>query len=80
MSAAPTLQLTGRQIDYSDERGVRLLLGRLIEPEDQLFAALRETTGLAELLRVIVEPHAPRPAWPEGLMARFEDQIGRAHV
>lgn len=74
MSSAPTLLPTGRQIDYSDERSVRLLVGRLIEPDDQLFAALREMTGLAELLRVIVEPHAPRPAWPEALLARFEDR------
>lgn len=72
--SAPALQLTGRQIDYEDERSVRLLLGRLIEPDDQLFATLREMTGLAELLRVIVEPHAPHSAWPEPLLARFEDR------
>lgn len=60
------------RIDYADERMVRLLLARLIEPEDQLFAELREHAPPAELLRAIVsrEP-PPMPAWPERLADRL---------
>ena len=65
-------------IDYSDERGVRLLLSRLIEPEDHLFAELREFAAPtpaepAELLRAIVGDRAsPPPPWSARLAERLE--------
>jgi DNA processing protein len=60
------------EIDYADDRLVRLLLGRLIEPDDHLFAELREHAPPAALLRAIVrgEPSASA-AWPQRLAARF---------
>ena len=66
---APTLDY---EIDYTDDRMVRLLLSRLIEPEDQLFAQLREHAPPAVLLRAIVRGQPPPPPeWPERLAARF---------
>lgn len=66
-------------IDYSDERKVRLLLSRLVEPEDHLFAELRETAFAepAELLRAIVgdrasPPSPPRAPLPGRLAERLE--------
>jgi DNA processing protein len=67
-------------IDYADERTVRLLLSRLIEPEDHLFAELRESTAPApaepaELLRAIVGDRAsPPPPWPARLAERLESR------
>lgn len=66
---APTLDY---EIDYTDDRMVRLMLGRLIEPDDQFFTRLREHAPPAELLRAIVRGVPPLPAgWPERLAARF---------
>jgi len=65
-------------IDYSDERAVRLLLSRLIEPDDHLFAELRESDAPApaepaELLRAIIDSRAsPPPPWPARLTERLE--------
>ena len=67
-------------IDYSDERTVRLLLSRLIEPEDHLFAELRESgtsapAEPAELLRAIVgDRTSPPPSWPARLAERLESR------
>ena len=67
-------------IDYSDERAVRLLLSRLVEPEDHLFTELRESavpalSEPAELLRAVIDDRAspPRP-WPAGLAERLESR------
>lgn len=66
---APTLDY---RIDYTDERMVRLMLGRLIEPDDHLFTRLREHAPPAEILRAIVRGVPPLPAgWPERAAARF---------
>ena len=63
-------------IDHSDERKVRLLLSRLIEPEDHLFAELRESAVSdepAELLRVLIDGRASPPSsWPARLVERLE--------
>jgi DNA processing protein len=56
-------------IDYSDERTVRLLLSRLIEPEDHLFAELREAAAPAPALASGPAPGpAPAPAEPAELL------------
>lgn len=60
------------RFDYFDDRMVRLMLGRLIEPEDNLFAYLRERMSLAELLRLILESGSSPPGWPRGLAERLE--------
>ena len=65
------MSLSISRIDYSDERTVRLLLSRLIEPEDQLFAELRETAAPAELLRAIVDDRASPPPWSADLADRL---------
>lgn len=59
-------------IDYSDERAVRLLLSRLIEPEDNLFADLRERIAPAGLARVLLEGGSAPPGWPARLAERLE--------
>jgi DNA processing protein len=59
-------------IDYDDKREVRLRLGRLIEPEDQLFAQLLDLIQPACLLRAIVEGSALDAPIPEGLAAKFD--------
>ncbi|HTJ65933.1 MAG TPA: DNA-processing protein DprA [Actinospica sp.] len=60
-------------IDHTDERTVRLMLSRLIEPEDQLFTDLREYAAPGELLRAILEPGvSPPERWPPGLAARLD--------
>jgi DNA processing protein len=63
--------------DLSDERVVRLLLSRLIEPEDHLFVELRESVSPASLspaslLRAILDEGAARPPWPATLAERLE--------
>jgi DNA processing protein len=64
--------LSASRIDYSDERTVRLLLSRLIEPEDNLFTGLREWTVPADLLRLILEGGSSPPGWPPGLAERLD--------
>ncbi|MBR7837880.1 DNA-processing protein DprA, partial [Actinospica durhamensis] len=59
-------------IDFDDERGVRLRLGRLIEPEDQLFTELLELVRPARLLRAIVEGSALGPSIPQALDTRLD--------
>jgi DNA processing protein len=61
-------------IDYDDEREVRLRLGRLIEPEDQLFAELLELVDPAQLLRAVAEGGNLEPPIPEGLAAKLESR------
>lgn len=63
------------EIDYADDRVVRLLLGRIIEPEDRLFTELREHVPPAELLRAIVEAGAPPRSWPEQLGPRLAARL-----
>lgn len=60
------------EIDYDDARTVRLLLSRLIEPDDRLFAALREVAAPAEMLRAILERGWSPPDWPPHLVERLE--------
>lgn len=59
-------------VDYEDEREVRLRLGRLIEPEDQLFTDLLELVEPAQLLRAVVECKPFDCPVPDGLATRFE--------
>lgn len=59
-------------IDYEDEREVRLRLGRLIEPEDQLFTDLLELVEPAALLRSIVEGGPLDCPIPQGLATKFD--------
>lgn len=59
-------------IDYEDERAVRLRLGRLIEPEDQLFTDLLELVEPAQLLRTIVEGEPLDCPIPKGLATKFD--------
>lgn len=59
-------------VDYDDEREVRLWLGRLIEPDDLLFAELLELVEPAALLRAIVEGSALDPPVPEKLATRLD--------
>jgi DNA processing protein len=69
-------------IDYSDERVVRLLLSRLIEPEDHLFAQLRESAASAapaELLRAILGEGSPAP-WSAELADRLEGRRAGLHL
>jgi DNA processing protein len=70
MSALPV------DVDYSDERTVRLLLSRLIEPEDHLFAQLRECASPAELLRAMLggDSSRLRPPWSAKLAERLEQR------
>ncbi|HEX4791566.1 MAG TPA: DNA-processing protein DprA [Actinospica sp.] len=64
------------ELDYADDRFVRLLLSRLIEPEDHLFAELREHAPPAELLRAIVQGEPPGPpTWPEQLAIRLTGRL-----
>ena len=72
MASTPTLAY---EIDYDDDRMVRLLLGRLIEPEDQLFAELRGHAPPAALLRAIVEDDARSWPWPEELARRLAARL-----
>ncbi|MBR7824895.1 DNA-processing protein DprA [Actinospica sp. MGRD01-02] len=60
------------EIDYDDARMVRLMLSRLIEPDDRLFAALREVAAPAEMLRAILERGWSPPDWPAQLVERLE--------
>ena len=62
------------QIDYTDARTVRLLLSRLIEPEDTLFATLREFVSPADLLRAIVDDRASPPPWSAALAERLDSR------
>ncbi len=61
-------------IDYDDEREVRLRLGRLIEPEDQLFVELLELVEPAALLRAIVEKEALGPPIPDALATKLDSR------
>jgi DNA processing protein len=63
------------EVDYTDDRLVRLLLGRIVEPEDRLFIELREHLPPAELLRAIVGDGAPSMPWPEQLRPRFAARL-----
>ena len=66
-------------IDYSDERKVRLLLSRLIEPEDNLFTELRESVGPAAPT-VPTSPTAPTPATaPAELLRAIVDDRASPH-
>lgn len=65
------MSLNADPIDYEDEREVRLRLGRLIEPEDQLFAELLELVEPASLLRAIVEGTDLEPPIPDALATRL---------
>jgi DNA processing protein len=71
-SQAPALAY---EIDYDDDRMVRLLLGRLIEPEDQLFAELRGHAPPRALLRAIAEDDARTAPWPEALARRLAARL-----
>ena len=72
-------------IDDADERAVRLLLSRLIEPDDQFFAELRESAELrdssspAELLRAILGEGLP-PPWPSELAERLAGRRAGIHL
>lgn len=66
-----SIQALEYAIDYEDDRMVRLLLSRLIEPEDHLFAELREHAPPAELLRAIVEGAPPPESAPRELAQRL---------
>ena len=66
------MSLSIPQIDYADERTVRLLLSRLIEPDDRLFAELRQVAAPAALLRAILARGSSPPGWPSGLVDRLE--------
>jgi DNA processing protein len=66
------MSLSISQTDYADERTVRLLLSRLIEPDDRLFAELRQVAAPAELLRAILERGSSPPGWPARLVDRLE--------
>ena len=71
---ASTLALAYK-LDYDDDRMVRLLLGRLVEPEDQLFAELRGHAPPAALLRAIVEDDARAWPWPDELARRLASRL-----
>jgi DNA processing protein len=60
------------EVDYDDARTVRLMLSRLIEPDDRLFAAVREVAAPAEMLRAILERGWSPPDWPAHLVERLE--------
>lgn len=66
------MSLSIPQLDDADERTVRLLLSRLIEPEDRLFAELRQVAAPAEILRAILVRGSSPPGWPAHLVDRLE--------
>jgi DNA processing protein len=66
------MSLSIPRIDYADERTVRLLLSRLIEPDDRLFAELRQVAAPAEILRAILRRGSSPPGWPARLVDRLE--------
>ena len=72
MTSTPALAY---EVDYEDDRMVRLLLGRLIEPEDHLFAELRGHAPPAALLRAIVEDDARVWPWPDELARRLASRL-----
>jgi len=72
MSAKGSGSASADPVDYEDEREVRLRLGRLIEPEDQLFTDLLELAEPAHLLRAIVEGKPLDCPVPEGLATKFD--------
>jgi DNA processing protein len=67
------MNLSVPRIDFGDDRTVRLMLSRLIEPEDSLFADLRQHATPADLLRAILKlGWSPPPRWPPSLVERLE--------
>ncbi len=68
------MSLSIPRIDYADERTVRLLLSRLIEPDDRLFAELRQVAAPAEILRGILGRGSSPPGWPSRLVDRLESR------
>lgn len=72
MSVHESVSPKADPVDYEDEREVRLRLGRLIEPEDQLFTDLLELVEPAQLLRAVVESKPFDCPIPEGLATKFE--------
>lgn len=72
MSVHRSLSAKTDPINYEDEREVRLRLGRLIEPEDQLFTDLLELVEPAQLLRSIVEGGPLDCPISKGLATKFD--------
>ena len=69
------MSITVPEADYEDDRMVRLILTRLVEPEDRLFTELRELAAPADILRVILERGSPPPDWPSRLVDRLEGRL-----
>ena len=72
--------MNASSIDYSDERLIRLLLSRLIEPDDQLFTQLRESASPAMLLRAMVGEVPSRSSWSAKLAERLESRRPGIHL
>ncbi|HET9168561.1 MAG TPA: DNA-processing protein DprA [Actinospica sp.] len=66
------MSITVPEADYDDDRMVRLMLSRLIEPDDRLFTEAREFAAPADILRAILERGSSPPGWPSRLAERLK--------